>query len=129
VRGLAVISFAAFTANGNEILNKLARVLGGTVEEPAGLLDLHTTAAVNGDNDTLAGIEHCILENPAWASCSPSGALAINIAASALPREPVDYLVCHELICLRVHYHEKGFGGAVASFIPNWREKHQDLML
>lgn len=70
VRDLAVISCAPFAPNGSELLNRLASILCSSAAEPAGLLDLYITAVVTGDNDTLDGIEYCILENPAWVAWS-----------------------------------------------------------
>jgi len=66
VRGLAVTAYAPFAPNGGEPLSRLADILGGTIVEPAGLLDRYIAAVVAGDTDSLAGVEGCILENPAW---------------------------------------------------------------
>ena len=70
VRGLATISYAPFVPDGSEILSRLAAILGGSSAEPAGLLHLYTLALVKGDEDTLADIDNCILQNPAWAAWS-----------------------------------------------------------
>jgi len=66
VRGLAVIAYAPFVPNGGELLSKLADILGGTVVEPARLLNNYLTAVVTNDTDTLASVDHCIMESPAW---------------------------------------------------------------
>lgn len=66
IRGLAVTAYAPFAPNGGELLNRLADILGGTVVKPAELLNHYLTARVDGDADTLADIDRCILENPAW---------------------------------------------------------------
>jgi len=66
VRGLAVIAYAPFAPNGSELVSRLADILGGTVVEPARLLDRYMMAVVADDIDTLAGVNRCILENPAW---------------------------------------------------------------
>ena len=66
VRGLAVIAYASFAPNGGELLSRLADILGGAAVEPARLLDRYIMAVVAGDSDTLAGVDRCILENPAW---------------------------------------------------------------
>ncbi len=66
VRGLAVTAYAPFAPNGSELLSRLANILGGTVVEPARLLDRYIMAVVVGDTDTVAGVDRCILENPAW---------------------------------------------------------------
>ena len=66
VRGLAVIAYAPFVPNGGGLLSKLADILSGTAVEPARLLDNYLMAVITGDTDTLAGVDHCIMESPAW---------------------------------------------------------------
>ena len=66
VRGLAVVAYAPFAPNGSELLGSLADVLGGTIAEPDALLDRYIGAVAAGNTDTLAGVDRCILENPAW---------------------------------------------------------------
>jgi hypothetical protein len=67
IRGLAVTAYAPFAPNGGELLSRLAGILGGTVAEPARLLDRYIMmAVVTGDTDTLAGVDSCILGDPAW---------------------------------------------------------------
>jgi len=69
-RGLATIAFATFAPNGGKILDRLAGILGGSPAEPAALLNLYVKAMENGDKDTLADVEECILQDPAWAEWS-----------------------------------------------------------
>lgn len=68
VCGLATIACATFTPNGGKILDRLAGMLGGSPAEPAALLNLYVKALENGNGDTLASVEECILQNPAWAA-------------------------------------------------------------
>jgi len=70
VRGLATVAFATFAPNGGKILDRLAGILGGSPVEPAALLNLYVKALENGDKDTLADVEECILQDPAWAEWS-----------------------------------------------------------
>ena len=70
VRGLATVAFATFAPNGGKILDRLAGILGGNPAEPAALLNLYVKALENGDKDTLADVEECILQDPAWAEWS-----------------------------------------------------------
>lgn len=70
IRGLAVLSYVPFALNGDEILKKLAGILGGKAEEPAMLVDLYMMAVTNGEDNTLIGIEQLIRENRAWAAWS-----------------------------------------------------------
>lgn len=85
VRGLAVTAYAPFAPNGSELLSRLADILGGTVAEPARLLDRYIAAVVEGDSDTLASVDRCILENPAWREWS-EGILAAAKGFPFLPR-------------------------------------------
>lgn len=85
VRGLAVTAYAPFAPNGGQLLSRLADILGSTVIEPAGLLDRYITAVVAGDTDTLAGVDRCILGNPAWREWSER-ILAIGRDFPFLPR-------------------------------------------
>lgn len=66
VRGLATVAFATFAPNGGKILDRLAGILGGNPAEPAALLNLYVKALENGDKDTLADVEECILQDPVW---------------------------------------------------------------
>jgi hypothetical protein len=70
VRGLTVTAYAPFAPNRGELLSRLANILGGRAAKPAGLLDLYIRAVVEADNDALACVDRCILENPAWADWS-----------------------------------------------------------
>jgi len=70
VRGLATVAFATFAPNGGKILDRLAGILGGNPAEPAALLNLYVKALENSDKDTLADVEECILQDPAWAEWS-----------------------------------------------------------
>jgi len=83
--GLAVTTYAPFAPNGGELLSRLANILGGTVAEPATLLDRYIAAVVAGDTDTLSGVDRCILENPAWREWSERF-LAIGKDFPFLPR-------------------------------------------
>jgi len=66
VRSLVTIAFAIFIPNGGKILDRLAGILGGNPAEPAALLNLYVKALENGDKDTLADVEECILQDPVW---------------------------------------------------------------
>ena len=85
IRGLAVTAYAPFAPNGGELLGRLANILGGTVAEPATLLDHYIAAVVAGDIDTLVDVDCCILENPAWQEWSERF-LAIGKDFPFLPR-------------------------------------------
>lgn len=67
--------------------------------------------------------------NKKWASCSGKGVLTLNRDITLLPQELLDYLICHELIHIKIPNHGKNFKTLMASYIPNWRERHKNLML
>ena len=85
VRGLATIAYATFDPNGDKILDRLAGILGGSPAEPATLLNRYVKALEDGDKDTLAGTEECILQNPAWAEWSKRF-IAEGMAFPFIPR-------------------------------------------
>lgn len=64
-----------------------------------------------------------------WASCSSRGTLTLSTAALSLPRQLVDYIICHELIHLKVPNHGMGFRAVIRSHIPDWEDRHRTLML
>lgn len=45
-----------------------------------------------------------------------------------LPRDLVDYVVCHELVHLKIPDHGKGFQALMGCHIPDWRQRHRRLM-
>jgi len=64
-----------------------------------------------------------------WASCSTRGTLTVSAAAVSLPPQLIDYIICHELIHLKVPDHGIGFRAVIRSHIPDWEERHRALML
>ena len=62
-----------------------------------------------------------------WGSCSTKGNVTLNIALLHLPQEMVDYVVCHELCHLTVHGHGPAFKKLMASYMPDWVERHKAL--
>ncbi len=85
VHGLATIAYATFDSHGGKILDRLAVILGGSPAEPAALLDRYVRALENGDNDTLASIEECILQHPTWSEWTKR-LLAEGMALPFMPR-------------------------------------------
>lgn len=84
VRGLVVTAYAPFAPNGSELLSGLADILGGTSVDPARLLDRYITAVVEGDTDTLVGVDRCIVRNRVWRDWSER----ILAAGKAFPFRP-----------------------------------------
>ena len=57
-----------------------------------------------------------------WASYSTSGTLTLNADVLRLPPDLVDYVICHDLLHLRVPDHGKGFRALLGCYLPDWRK-------
>ncbi len=64
-----------------------------------------------------------------WASCSSGGTFTVNRDVLSIPQRLVEYVVCHELVHLKIPYHGKVFRVLFGCYMPDWRERHQELML
>jgi len=62
-----------------------------------------------------------------WASCSSRGTLTLSADLLRLPRDLVEYVVCHELMHLRVPEHGKGWQALMGVYLPDWRERERRL--
>jgi hypothetical protein len=62
-----------------------------------------------------------------WASCSSRGTLTLSTDLLRLPRDLVEYVVCHELLHLRVPAHGKGWRALMGVYLPDWRERERRL--
>lgn len=62
-----------------------------------------------------------------WASCSSQGTLTLSADLLRLPRDLVEYVVCHELVHLRVPEHSKGWQALMGVYLPDWRERERRL--
>lgn len=62
-----------------------------------------------------------------WASCSTAGTLTLSTDVLQLPRDLVDYIICHELIHMKIPDHGKGFQAMMSCHIPDWRERELGL--
>ena len=62
-----------------------------------------------------------------WASCSANGILTLSADLLELPWDLVDYVICHDLVHLRVPNHGKGFRALMSCYMPDWREREQRL--
>jgi len=62
-----------------------------------------------------------------WASCSNNGTLTLSTDLLELPRDLVDYVICHELVHLKVPNHGKGFRALMGCYIPDWKERQLRL--
>ena len=62
-----------------------------------------------------------------WASCSSNGTLTLNADVLGLPLDLVDYVLCHDLLHLRVPDHGKGFRVMMGCYVPDWRRREMAL--
>ncbi len=62
-----------------------------------------------------------------WASCSTNGTLTLSADLLRIPRDLVDYVVCHELVHLKIPHHGKGFRALMGCYMPDWREREHSL--
>lgn len=62
-----------------------------------------------------------------WASCSSRGTLTLSADLLRLPRDLVEYVVCHELVHRRVPGHGKGWQALMGVYLPDWRERERRL--
>ena len=62
-----------------------------------------------------------------WASCSSRGTLTLASDLLQLPRDLVEYVICHDLVHLRVPDHGKGFQAMMNAHMPDWRERESRL--
>jgi predicted metal-dependent hydrolase len=62
-----------------------------------------------------------------WASCSSRGNLTLSTDLLRLPRDLVEYVVCHELVHLHVPEHGKGWQALMGAYLSDWRERERRL--
>jgi hypothetical protein len=62
-----------------------------------------------------------------WASCSSQGTLTLHRDLLRLPRELVDYVLCHELLHRKVPDHNQSWQLLMGMHIPDWRERERRL--
>ncbi len=62
-----------------------------------------------------------------WASCSTNGTLTLSTDLKELPIDLVDYVICHELVHLRVPDHGKGFRALMSCYMSDWEEREHRL--
>jgi len=44
-----------------------------------------------------------------------------------VPRDLVEYVICHDLVHLRVPDHGKGFEAMINGYMPDWQERERRL--
>ena len=62
-----------------------------------------------------------------WGSISSAGTLTLANDLTRLPRKLVDYILCHELLHLKVPNHNRDYHLFLSRHIPDWKEREQEL--
>jgi len=62
-----------------------------------------------------------------WASYSTSGTLTLNADVLRLPPALADYVICHDLLHVKVPDHGKGFRALLGCYLPDWRKRELAL--
>jgi len=62
-----------------------------------------------------------------WASVSSAGTLTLSKDLVGLPLDLTEYVICHELVHLRIPNHGKGFHAMLGTYIPDWQERERRL--
>ncbi len=62
-----------------------------------------------------------------WGSCSSRDTVTLNTALYFLPPALAEYVVCHELVHLRVFNHGPEFKAEMTRHMPDWRERERAL--
>lgn len=62
-----------------------------------------------------------------WASCSARGTLTLASDLLDLPPDLVEYVICHDLLHLKIPDHRKGFRALMNAYMPGWQERGQRL--
>jgi predicted metal-dependent hydrolase len=62
-----------------------------------------------------------------WASCSPRGAISLNVKLLFLPPELVDYVLLHELCHTLRPDHSQAFWTLLSTHDPDWKVKRKHM--
>jgi len=62
-----------------------------------------------------------------WASCSSQGTLTLHCDLLRMPRDLVDYVLCHELLHRKVPDHNQSWQLLMGMHISDWRQRERRL--
>lgn len=62
-----------------------------------------------------------------WGSISTAGNLTLASDLTHLPRHLIEYVVCHELLHLKVPRHNRLYYLLLGQQIPNWQQREREL--
>jgi hypothetical protein len=67
-RALGVLGFAPFLHTGREIMEDIAIILGGTADDPPGMISRYADRVTSGNVETVSYIDDCISKHSQWAA-------------------------------------------------------------
>jgi hypothetical protein len=115
-----------FIERGLERLEKLSKPL--LPSEPLAPQDLHDIVAIWSKRlGVEVGRVRVRAMRTKWASCSSRGTITLSRDLLHLPPDLVDYVVCHELVHLKIPGHGKGWQALMGIHLPDWRERELQL--
>jgi hypothetical protein len=62
-----------------------------------------------------------------WGSISTNGNLTLADDLLKLPHHLVEYVICHELLHLKIPHHNRLYYLLLARYIPDWQHREQEL--
>ncbi len=62
-----------------------------------------------------------------WASCSSRGTLTLHRDLLRLPRDLVDYVLCHELLHRKAPNHNRSWELLMGIHLPDWHEREHRI--
>jgi len=62
-----------------------------------------------------------------WGSCSAKNTITLNVKLMRLPRELIDYVLCHELVHTRIKSHGKNFWKELEGILGDARKRDAAL--
>lgn len=62
-----------------------------------------------------------------WGSISTNGNLTLADDLLKLPGHLVEYVICHELLHLKIPHHNRLYYLLLARYIPDWQHREQEL--
>jgi predicted metal-dependent hydrolase len=62
-----------------------------------------------------------------WGSCSPSGAITLNLTLIQTPKACIDYVILHELCHLKENNHSRAFYQLLDYVLPDWQSRKEKL--
>jgi hypothetical protein len=63
-----------------------------------------------------------------WASCSENNNLCFHKSLFKMPKEFVEYVICHELVHMKVPNHSRLFRSLMATHMPDWERRVSKTM-